>query len=151
LRPSPLRPSPVTEQLAQQLHREYRAAEKALRCTDVAGERPYLQHDHGWEGCHKKQYFRQRASRLMVRADAINPTTLGDAEQALAATVLIRRLSVGGKFKVVANVRARISPRMTASPCSHCKHPQHPVGDCVERVVDAAGDVDWCPCSSEGK
>jgi hypothetical protein len=100
-----VRPSPVTELLAQQLHREYRAAEKACRCTDVAGERPYYQHDHGWEGCHKKQYFRRRAALLAVRADVNNPTTLGEAEQALAATVLIRRLSVEGRLKLKAPER----------------------------------------------
>jgi len=31
--------------------------------------------------------------------------------------------------------------------CGHCKHPDHPQGDCEERVCDAAGDIDWCPCS----
>lgn len=51
------------EQLAQDLHRHYRAGEKALRCTDEAGKRPYLQHDHGWTSCHRQKYFRQRAVR----------------------------------------------------------------------------------------
>lgn len=30
--------------------------------------------------------------------------------------------------------------------CSHCKHPTHPKGDCSSKVIDAAGDYDWCPC-----
>ncbi len=32
--------------------------------------------------------------------------------------------------------------------CLKCKHDPHPVNDCNERVVDAAGDVDWCPCNA---
>lgn len=51
------------EQLAKDLHRHYRAGEKVLRCTDEVGQRPYLQHDHGWSNCHKQKYFRQRAVR----------------------------------------------------------------------------------------
>lgn len=34
--------------------------------------------------------------------------------------------------------------------CGHCKHPDHPVGDCMERICDAAGDIDWCPCPRGG-
>ncbi len=32
--------------------------------------------------------------------------------------------------------------------CLKCKHDPHPVNDCRERIVDAAGDVDWCPCNA---
>ena len=92
--------NPVAELIAQELHRLYRAGEKALRTTDVAGERPYLQHDHGWAGCRKQDYFRKRAALLIKRAHVDNPTTLGEAEQTLAVTVLLRRLSAEGKLVV---------------------------------------------------
>lgn len=91
---------PVHELIAQELHRQYRAAEKALRCTDVTGERPYLQHDHGWEHCHRQEYFHKRSALMIKRTHVENPETLGEAEQILAATVLLRRLSVEGKLVV---------------------------------------------------
>jgi hypothetical protein len=89
--------SPV-ELLASQLHREYRAAEKSCRCTDEIGHRPYYQHDHGWTKCHRQKYFLRRAAMLIKRAAVTSPETLGDAECALTASVLIRRLSVEGKL-----------------------------------------------------
>lgn len=48
------------EYLAEQLHREYRAAFKALH----KGERS--RHDHGWEHCHRKNYFLRRADRWLA-------------------------------------------------------------------------------------
>lgn len=30
--------------------------------------------------------------------------------------------------------------------CPKCKHPVHLKEACGERVCDAAGDIDWCPC-----
>jgi hypothetical protein len=54
------------EILAEDLHRDYRAAEKALRhlCLDnnLCAD---LRHDHGWRSCHKKKYFRNRAGRKL--------------------------------------------------------------------------------------
>src|SRR5271157_2400731 len=48
------------EQLAKDMHRHYRAAFKALHepasIVSCGGN-----HDHGWEHCHGKRYFRQRA------------------------------------------------------------------------------------------
>jgi len=84
--------------LAKELHREYRAAEKALRTTDVLGRRPYYQHDHGWDGCHRQKYFTERAALVIKRAACHDPQTLCEAEQALDATILIRRLMVEGKI-----------------------------------------------------
>lgn len=31
--------------------------------------------------------------------------------------------------------------------CPNCKHDAHVKYECMERVVDAAGDVDYCSCS----
>jgi hypothetical protein len=45
------------EKLAKDLHRHYRAAEKAL------GSHGWNAHDHGWDACSKQKYFRQRAVR----------------------------------------------------------------------------------------
>lgn len=30
--------------------------------------------------------------------------------------------------------------------CTKCHHELHRLGQCQERVCDAAGDMDWCPC-----
>jgi nucleoid-associated protein YejK len=46
------------EQMAKDIHRHVRAANKAIMHFHSGSE-----HDHGWEACHKKKYFRQRAAR----------------------------------------------------------------------------------------
>jgi hypothetical protein len=90
----------VVNRLAAELHRNYRAAEKALNGPDKTDRDPSLKdgvtlrHDHGWESCHKQKYFRRRAQTLITRATCLNPQTLGEAEQALDSMVLIRRLIV---------------------------------------------------------
>ncbi len=48
----------LVEAIAQQLHREYRAAHKAL------SESPH-RHDHGWTFCHNKHYFLKRAKAML--------------------------------------------------------------------------------------
>lgn len=55
------------EQLAEELHKFYRAAFKAL---SVHGEYPDMTesckgHDHGWSHCNKQKYFQNRARILM--------------------------------------------------------------------------------------
>lgn len=89
-RPAPRIVDTVQNELAKELHRQYRAAEKAL-----AGRG--LKHDHGWDGCHVKSYFWHRANLILKRANVRNPRTLGEAEEALQNTVLVRRLIVTGK------------------------------------------------------
>lgn len=97
---------PVAELIAQELHRNYRAAFKALHTgrnkpgSIGAPKNCTSEHDHGWDTCGKKDYFRGRAELLIKRAHVENPETLGEAEQILAATVLLRRLSVEGKLVV---------------------------------------------------
>ena len=92
--------NPVVELLASQLHREYRAANKAMSANHRAQPPTQLLHDHGWTKCHRQKYFLRRAAMLIKRAAVISPETLGEAECALAATVLIRRLSVEGKIRL---------------------------------------------------
>jgi hypothetical protein len=103
--------NPVIEMLASQLHREYRAAFKALhsgrgsfmgvgRVRSKSGTDCLSEHDHGWTKCHRQKYFLRRAAMLVKRAAIISPETLDEAECALAATVLIRRLSVEGKIRL---------------------------------------------------
>lgn len=53
--------------LAMQMHREYRAAYKALG-TRRLGYDDSL-HDHGWEACHRKDYFLNRARRLLLKIE----------------------------------------------------------------------------------
>lgn len=85
--------------LAKELHREYRAAEKALTAPEPQpGHVLKLRHDHGWDGCHRQSYFIKRAELVIKRAACRAPETLGEAEQALDATILIRRLMVEGQI-----------------------------------------------------
>lgn len=86
----------VREMLAVELHRQYRAAEKAmLRAATGRASMNLLIHDHGWSACSKQSYFLKRADLIMKRATCTDPFTLGEAEQALDAAVLQRRLIVG--------------------------------------------------------
>lgn len=48
----------LVEAIAQQLHKEYRAAHKALSESKH-------RHDHGWTFCHNKNYFLKRAERML--------------------------------------------------------------------------------------
>jgi hypothetical protein len=50
----------AVEMLAEILHKNYRAAYKAL-CD---GHQPGM-HDHGYQNCQSKKYFRLRAKRLL--------------------------------------------------------------------------------------
>lgn len=80
------------EMIAKQLHENYRAACKAMGVTGPQA------HDHGYVDCgtKKKQYFIKRAKILCMRMGTTNPTTLGEAEQALQALCFIRRATVMG-------------------------------------------------------
>lgn len=51
-------PQPIMlARVAQELHRHFRAACKALGVPS--------KHDHGWAGCHKQSYFIRRAGELL--------------------------------------------------------------------------------------
>ena len=53
-----------TEQLAEELHKFYRAAFKAMTKMGLASRTSLAQpmsHDHGWSHCNKKKYFLRRA------------------------------------------------------------------------------------------
>ena len=52
------------ERVAKSLHKFYRAAAKALSSGKPGGPRND-EHDHGWEACQSKRYFRSRAMRHM--------------------------------------------------------------------------------------
>jgi hypothetical protein len=94
----------VQERLAIELHRQYRAAEKAMNRAKLVWRKGkqipnpnLLLHDHGWTACGKQKYFRKRAALVIARAECKHPETLGEAEQALDSAVLMRRLKVQGK------------------------------------------------------
>lgn len=75
--------------LAEELHRQYRAAEKAMRA-------PFdLFHDHGYAKCCNKKYFHNRAKLIIKRSHLNNPECLSQAEEALYAMILKRRIAVG--------------------------------------------------------
>ena len=101
--------NPVIEMLAVQFHREYRAAEKALGGTSTSSRLGIFKHDHGWAGCHRQKYFLHRAAMLVKRSEVVNSETLGEAECALAASVLLRRLSVQGKINIQSRGTDRFS------------------------------------------
>jgi hypothetical protein len=67
----------IVEALAEQLHKEYRAAFKALhsgrgsfmgvgRVVSKDATDCRSQHDHGWAHCHRQKYFRRRAERWLA-------------------------------------------------------------------------------------
>ena len=65
----------IEYQLAAQLHREHRAAEKAMNRVKLiwrAGKQVsnpnLLLHDHGWSSCGQKQYFIKRARLILKRS-----------------------------------------------------------------------------------
>lgn len=99
--------SAVVECIAEALHKEFRAAAKALG-------RPC--HDHGWSNCNRKSYFVRRALR-------------GHIALIETATIVAQQ----------------------AGKCSKCKHSAHPANDCAERVCDAAGSMEWCPCGVDSR
>lgn len=39
-----------------------------------------------------------------------------------------------------------MTTKLKPGKCPHCKHDAHNAYDCSERVCDAAGDMDGCPC-----
>jgi hypothetical protein len=53
------------EELAKVLHANYRAAFKAMNRCHVTHTPNANGHDHGWKGCNRKDYFRQRAKRIL--------------------------------------------------------------------------------------
>ncbi len=56
-------------------------------------------------------------------------------EKAVAKVVVARSLPIRSGFGANAKL-----------VCPGCNHDPHKANDCNERVLDAAGDVDWCPC-----
>lgn len=63
----------TTEELAKFMHQNYRAAFVALHgrgsfmgVGHVGKGECRNEHDHSWESCHKKQYFLNRATRILV-------------------------------------------------------------------------------------
>jgi hypothetical protein len=62
-------PNILVEKIAINLHRRYRAMYKALHesalTESVWGNRCSGAHDHGWNHCTNKEYFRRRAARTL--------------------------------------------------------------------------------------
>lgn len=58
-------------ELAKELHASYRAAFKALHNTEAySSDGKWVgstvnEHDHGWQGCHRKHYFLRRAKHVL--------------------------------------------------------------------------------------
>lgn len=85
----------TVELLAEELHRQYRAAEKSMNRAKTiwrAGVKipnpNVLLHDHGFASCGKQAYFRKRARLILKRAGMTDHSTLGEAEETLNAIVL---------------------------------------------------------------
>jgi hypothetical protein len=87
----------VSELLAQELHRQYRATAKAM------GVKGPEAHDHGVRDCGtiKFNYFIKRANLIIKRASCNNPKTLGQAEENLNALILARRVTVYGVTDII--------------------------------------------------
>lgn len=65
----PIKKNKRIAEIAEILHKEYRAAFKALYTKDLQ-ERNMIgcpsSHDHGYVMCNKKKYFEKRAERLSI-------------------------------------------------------------------------------------
>lgn len=55
----------TAEELAEFLHKNYRAADKAMRRDGHKGPFGRSQHDHGFRQCHRHAYFIRRAEWLL--------------------------------------------------------------------------------------
>ncbi len=96
----------VVERLAVELHRHYRAAEKAFNTTDgtLEGKVLKLRHDHGWGGCHRQKYFLKRAGRVIrysriQNADTLSWSVKTDAQLKAERDALVRKTLWGKKPK----------------------------------------------------
>lgn len=89
----PIKAETILDVLARELHRQYRAAAKAM------GVKGAEAHDHGVRDCgaQKFHYFEKRAALMIKRAGCRTPETLGEAESSLQAMVFIRRSIVEGE------------------------------------------------------
>lgn len=52
-------------EFAKELHSNYRAAFKALHTREINLCTIRGEHDHGWQGCHRKDYFIRRAKHVL--------------------------------------------------------------------------------------
>ena len=87
-----IKPSTMQELLARELHRQYRAAAKAM------GVRGPQAHDHGVRDCGqvKFKYFYKRAALMLTRAKGHKQfNTLGDALDACNAVILTHCVRLG--------------------------------------------------------
>lgn len=89
-------------QFAEELHRQYRAAEKAMNRVTVIIRKGkklpntnQLLHDHSFYCCGRKEYFLKRARLIFKRANMKNPSCLMEEEQKLLANVLKKRIEMG--------------------------------------------------------
>lgn len=53
-------------ELAIQLHKDFRATFKAMHRGGLIHTSTAQGHDHGWAGCNRKDYFLQRAKRVLL-------------------------------------------------------------------------------------
>jgi hypothetical protein len=58
-------PSDKVEMLAHELHKDYRAAFKAMHSGGLVHTSTAQGHDHGWMHCNRKNYFRKRAKGIL--------------------------------------------------------------------------------------
>lgn len=86
----PIKAETVLEILARELHRNYRAAAKAM---GVIGSQA---HDHGVRDCGARQfhYFEKRAALILKRSTMPHPENVGQAEERLSAMILFKRMIV---------------------------------------------------------
>lgn len=85
-----------TEQLAIELHKFYRAAEKSVnrvkqiyRKGKKRNNPNLLLHDHGWSACGQRKFFRKRAELLIKRSDGQKlDGTLQEIERQFGARLL---------------------------------------------------------------
>lgn len=79
-----------------------------------------------------------------------NKSTNWETDECISA-VLVHRSKVKyrpdpAKRKAFRQAVIKKAQKKSEKKCLHCKHFVHEKDKCNERICDAAGDMDYCPC-----
>lgn len=79
-----------------------------------------------------------------------NRSTLWQAEGVPAAVLVAKALLRSNLEKLMQEPsiieKAQKKSEKKKAKCEFCKHAKHSKDACMERICDAAGDMDYCPC-----
>lgn len=107
----------------------------------------------------------KKTASVQIARDSLNES-IKSLEETLRILKKLRKLETAGKahsdvrrlgkaeavgsIPIPSSKRSKpIDKRVNKYLCQHCKHMRliHDDKGCRARICDAAGDMDWCPCS----